>query len=361
MKILIDIGHPAHVHYFRNMIQIFKEKGHDLLVLARKKEITFELLNAYGIDYVPCGVNRKGMLGKALNLVSLDMEILRQARIFKPDIFLSPAILYGAHIGRLLGKPVIGFSDTEHATLNLKLFLPFADVILTPSCFLRELGPKQFRFNGYLELMYLHPNWFKPDPSILQELGIGKNDNFVIVRFVSWAASHDVGHSGITLENKIRAVKQFSEHARVFITSECKLPKELEQYRINISPYKIHDAMAYASLLFGESATMASESAVMGIPAIFLDNEGRGYTDEEEKLYSMVYNFTESTEDQIRAIEKGLEILQTPDAKKEYMLRHKKLLSDKIDVTAFMIWFVENYPNSVRIIKENPAFQTKFI
>ena len=117
MRILIEIGHPAHVHYFRNMIKIFKEKGHDLLILARKKEMTFELLNAYEIDYVPCGVNRKGMLGKALNLVSLDMEILRQARIFKPDIFLSPAILYGAHIGRLLGKPVIGFSDTEHATL----------------------------------------------------------------------------------------------------------------------------------------------------------------------------------------------------------------------------------------------------
>jgi len=36
------------------------------------------------------------------------------------------------------------------------------------------------------------------------------------------------------------------------------------------------------------------------------------------------------------------------------------MLSDKIDVTAFMVWFVENYPESAKIMKENPEYQWSF-
>ena len=33
------------------------------------------------------------------------------------------------------------------------------------------------------------------------------------------------------------------------------------------------------------------------------------------------------------------------------------MLADKIDVTAFLAWFVENYPGSAKIMKENPDYQ----
>ena len=36
------------------------------------------------------------------------------------------------------------------------------------------------------------------------------------------------------------------------------------------------------------------------------------------------------------------------------------MLSDKIDVTAFTIWFVEAYPDSVRTMRENPDYQFNF-
>jgi len=60
------------------------------------------------------------------------------------------------------------------------------------------------------------------------------------------------------------------------------LPDELKKYQIKIAPHRIHDAMAFASLIFGESATMVSEGAILGIPAIYLDNTGRHYTREQE-------------------------------------------------------------------------------
>ena len=39
MKILIDIGHPAHVHLFKNLIGNLRKDGHEVIITARDKEI----------------------------------------------------------------------------------------------------------------------------------------------------------------------------------------------------------------------------------------------------------------------------------------------------------------------------------
>ena len=64
-------------------------------------------------------------------------------------------------------------------------------------------------------------------------------------------------------------------------------------------------------------------------------------------------------EDLDGAIVKAKEILIKND-KKKWSDRREKLLSDMIDVTSFMTWFVENYPESIRILKENPDYQFRF-
>jgi len=215
-------------------------------------------------------------------------------------------------------------------------------------------------YAGYHELACLHPNRITPDEGVLNGLGVDENDKCVIMRFVSWKATHDTGHEGISLENKIRAVREFEKYAHVFVSSEAELPNDLQQYKMPIAPDRMHDALAYASLLFGESATMGSEAALLGTPAIYLDNVGRYYTRDQEAHYGLIFNFTESENDQSRAIEKGVEILKNIDAKKLWKSKRTKMLHDKIDVTAFMIWFVEHYPDSFRIMKANPEYQDRF-
>lgn len=360
MRLLIDIGHPAHVHYFKNLIKIMKNKGHNFLVISRNKEIAQYLLNKYEIPYYSRGKGSKNLIGKLGYMVKADYLIFRQALSFKPDLFLSAGSIYPAHASFLLRKPHISFEDTEHSTGQYKLYSPFTEVVLTPSTFTRYLGNKQIRFNGYLELCYLHPNYFTPDASILNILGVEKAEKYIIMRFVSWDASHDIGHSGLSLKMKRESVKELSKYARVFISSEGELPEDLKPYRINIPPEAMHDALAYATLLYGESATMASECAVLGTPPIYLDNEGRGYTDEEEKRYGLVFNFNESMEDQKLSVRKAVELLKSPDIKKRWRGKREKMISEKIDVTAFMVWFVENYPESVRIMKKDPDYQLRF-
>jgi len=361
MKYLFDIGHPAHVHYFKNLIWTLKKKGHEIKITTRDKEISLYLLNKYGFEYICTGQNKSTILGKISSLIKNDYVIYKETKKFNPDILISFFLPFTSHVGRVLRKPVIGFTDTEHATLNFFLSEKFTDTIITPRCYKRKFPQnKHIRFDGYFELAYLHPNYFTPDSSILNLLRVKKNERYIIMRFVSWKASHDIGHKGISLENKINAVKEFAKYAKIFISSEEKLPDVLEKFSIKIPPEKMHSALYYSSLLYGESATMASECAVLGTPAIFLDNNGRGYTDEEEKRYGLVFNFTESLLDQEKSIKKGIELLQALDLKQEWQIRRYKMLSEKIDITAFMIWLIENYPESVNIMKNNPDYQFNF-
>lgn len=360
MTILIDIGHPAHVHYFRNFYRLMTAGGHHILFTARKKEVSHELLQSYDIPFTSRGTGKNSMQGKLLYLPRANFILWRVARKHKPDVFMSFSSPYAAQVSKLFGKPHIALDDTEHAKLGQLMYRPFTDIILSPSCYKGEKASKQFFFHSYMELCYLHPNRFMPDENIHTLLGIEKGQPYVVLRFVSWNATHDSGHSGMSLENKRKAVRLLSQYAQVFISSEAPLPKDLEPYKISIPPDRIHDVLGGASLFMGESATMASESAMLGTPAIYLDNDGRGYTDELEKNYQLVFNFTESEDDQQKAIHKAEALLKKADLKEISRARRQRMLADKIDPTAFLVWFVENWPQSMRIIKENPEYQQQF-
>ena len=58
-------------------------------------------------------------------------------------------------------------------------------------------------------------------------LGLKGNKKYVLLRFVAWNAHHDIGHSGLSIEMKFKAVKEFSKYAQVFISSEKELPDDL--------------------------------------------------------------------------------------------------------------------------------------
>lgn len=351
-KIIFDIGHPAQVHNFKHVYKELVDKGWEGFFTLKNKEVAKRLLDAENIPYRELRSNKKGKLNKLIDtFININLFLLYCLK-FKPSIVVSRNSIHATVVCRLLGIPHIGLSDTE----NSFIFSKYVDVILTGNSFRLNLGEKQIRFKGNIELFYLHPNRFKPT-NVLPLLGLEKKEKYTIIRFVSWDAHHDVGHKGLMLENKINAVTEFSKQGKVFISSEKQLPEQLLKYKINIPPDKMHDVIASASLLYGESSTMASEAAVLGVPAIFHDDFGRGYTDEEEK-FGLVFNYSESVEDQNRAIKKGVELLNMD--RNVFLERKKTFLSEKIDTTAFLVWFIENYPKSFIIMKENPDFQNRF-
>ncbi len=342
MRILFEVTHPAHVHCFKNIIWDLRNRNHEVLIAAKDKEVTLKLLDVYKLDYKIIGVNQKGMIKKAFGLLKTDYKLYKICKIFKPDVIVGRGSPSLANLSLLINKPYIALIDTETAHLVGLLSSPFASAICASTSFQGKIDPKkEVRFDGYKELAYLHPSRFEPDPNVLNYLNLVKGNSFVILRFVSWGATHDLGEHGFSDKNEV--VKELEKHCAVFITSEVDLPDDLEKYRINAPPELMHHLLYYADLFIGESATMATESAVLGTPAIFVSTSKLGSITELETKYNLLYTFSDVETCQKEALDKAVEILRNKNTKKEWQRKRKNLLDDKIDVTEFMVKFIENF------------------
>jgi len=360
MRIYIDITHPVFFHFIRHLLKIMEQHNHDFFITAKDKDVVIPLMNYYNVSYTNRGKPSNTYLGKALNIIKSDFTTWRQVRKFDPDLVLCFSSPVAAHTAFLLKKPCIAFEDTECAGLVHKSYLPFADVVITPSCFTKNFGEKQIAISSYKELGYLYPKYFAPNKSIYESLGVGANEKYVIVRFVSHHALHDKGVSWLSEKDKINLVNKLLSFSKVFISSEEPLPPVLEAYRLQTLPWELHSVLANASLLMGESGTMAAEAAMLGVPAIFIDEQGRGYTTELEEKYGLVYNYKPTREGFNNSLNKAVDILKNQNLKNEFLVRKEKMLFDKIDIASFLVWFIENYPQSVETLLSNPKFQYNF-
>jgi predicted glycosyltransferase len=338
-----------------------ENKGNNVLFTVRDKEFEIDLLKANNFKYVSFGKKYKSTIGKLYGLCKFDVKEWQVCHMFKPDILLSHGSPYAAHAAWLTGKPHISFEDTYNRE-QIKLYEPFTDVVLTADYKHPFVSKREIYYTGYHELAYLHPNYYSPDKSILGLLGVSENEKYVMMRFVSWNASHDIGHKGISFNTKMQAIKEFSNYAKIFISSEGELPKELESYRLTTPPDRIFDVMQYATLIWGESRTMPAECSILGVPSIINHNTRSLYLKDQEDKYNLCYNYSESTEDQLLALQKCIEILKCDkdEIRKTWDGKRAQLLAEHIDVTAFMVWFIENYPESKRIMRENPDYQYRF-
>ena len=101
---------------------------------------------------------------------------------------------------------------------------------------------------------------------------------------------------------------------------------------------------------------MASECAMLGIPAIYINPQDVFTIQEQEKKYELVSSFRDFN----GVVDKAVEWLRAPALKKTWIERKMNMLNDKIDVTAFLIWFVDKFPESGKIMKNDPGYQERF-
>lgn len=355
MRILIDIGHPAHVHYFRNFISIMKEHGHTFILVARDKEVVHILLEYYKLPFVNRGSGRSGLVGKMSYLPRAISSIFKEGRKFKADLYLSFGSPYAAIASWLLRKPHIAFDDTDHAFFEHLLYVPFTKAILTPKAYLKDFGSKHIRFDGYMELSYLHPKYFKKDLQNDRLNDFDPNLDYAVIRMVSWKASHDIGLKGLSTFAVRVLVDNLCKSWKVIISSEAPLPDDLEKFRFSYHPSAMHSLLYKAKLFIGESLTMSAEAAFLGTPALCITTAKAGVTDEQVK--SGIYFKFENEQELIKMANY---IYSKKNFKKEYSEKISKTLENKIDITALMVWFVEAFPSSIDIIRKSPDYLDKF-
>ena len=356
MNILIDIGHPGQVHYFKHAIKILRSKGHKIVITARNKGIIFELLRKHNLEFIDRGKGSNSLIGKLFYMVIADIRLIKVALKFKPDLYISFSSPYAAQVSYLFRKPHIALTDTEHEDSVLsKITYPFSSTILTPRSYLNDLGKKHIRFNSVVEGLYLHKNFFTPKP-IKKELGIEENDDYVIIRFVAWDAHHDFRNSGLDMKTKRELINILEEKYKVFISSESVLPEEFEKYKIKIPSERMHDVLASAHLFIGESATMSSESALLGTYAVYINSLPlMGYLKMEQDQ-NLLKHF-DSSHGVIDYVNK---LISDPDLKNLSVENAEKMNREFINATEFLVWFIENYPESHRRSIEETEYQKRF-
>ena len=362
MRILIDIGHPAHVHYYRNLAKELEKNGHLVYWTVKDIDVAKRLLTFFGFEFYVLPKKSDGLLGKVLKQLIYDLIILKICVLKNIDISIGTSVSI-AHVSKISRVRSFVFDDDDDGVQPLvtKYVNPFADVLLSPEA----LAGKRKRIDtiyypGYHELAYLHPKRFTPHPEVLGELGIDTNEPFFIMRFNAFKAHHDVGISGLSLEQKLILINELKLYGRIFITTERNLEPELLQYQLKVSPEKIHSLMYYATIFLGDSQTMTSEAAVLGVPSLRCNSfAGRiSYIEEEEHRYELTYAF--KPENFNAMFNKLKEMLSKSNLRQEWQQKRQKMLMERIDVTAFWLWFIENYQQSKSSIKYTPDFWEQF-
>jgi predicted glycosyltransferase len=334
MRILVDITHPAHAHFFRHAICRWQNEGHAVCITSRDKDIAIALLDEFGFEHVTIGHARRGVAGLGIELVERAWGLGRVIREFQPQVATAIAgtfIVYGCLPYRV---PTVVFYDTEHANLSNAITYPLANAVVTPRAYQKDAGAKHIRYDGYQELAYTHRSVFTPDPSALAAEGLEPGEPFVIVRLVNWGASHDVGDYGV--KNLRDVIGALSPYGRVILSSEKTLPPDLQALTLRGPRQNMLHLQGFARLFFGESATMASECAMLGTPAIFLSTSRRGYIDEQQNRYDMVYSFNDPETGQAQALAKAHDLLDDPATPVLWQAKREKMLAELIDVTAFI-------------------------
>lgn len=314
------------------------QNGHNVIAGARNKEFTIELLKAYNIQHVVLTNKGHGLAGLIKELIEQQFKLSRLIREHSIDIMLQISGIFNAPVGRLYGIPTLAFSDTENDKWGNKLSFSLSRHTVFPTCFEHHIGgtwKNQILYPGYHELAYLSPRYF---PEI-------KHENKFLVRFVGWGAGHDIGEKGLTPDQKIEIVAILKQWGEVYISSESPLPDKIAAYACAFHPSEIHDFMKGCKMVVGESATMASEAAVLGIPAVFISDTGRGYTTEQDKKYGLIKHYQRN---QWSDIVETLKKWSAQDMEAQWREKRKAMLRDKIEVTDWMVDLVENYPDSIQ-------------
>jgi uncharacterized protein len=337
VRVLFDIVHPAHAHFYRYLYERLVGEGHECKVLARDKEVTLQLLTDFSIPFETHGRPRRWRVGQAQELLARDLRLFRVGRRFRPDFVLcrNPA---GTHAARALGA--VGIFDTDDGSAAgpvLKLAAPFASVITTPACLNEDFGPKHLRYPGYKALAFLHPDHFTPDPSVRERLGVGDGD-FAIVRLTAMDSAHDRNQQGVPRRLARSLIDLLAAHMTVFVSSEGPLPEEWAHLDFPIAAREMLDAMAAATIVVGDSGSMVGEAAMLGTPAVFCGSfaHRRTYLVDLEQSWGLTRVFLPDEGEEM--LEVVTRLVDDPETGRVWQERRLRMLADAVDVST---WYYE--------------------
>ncbi len=357
-KILFYFGHPAQFLFARQTLQNLKAKGFELIILIKSKDVLENLVKKSGMNYqnILSEGRKDSKAGILWGLFKRDFRLLSFLLKNRADLLVGtdPSL---AHVGKLLRIPTVTTLEDDHDVIPLlaKTTYPYTRHILVPDvCKVgARFNKKKIGYNGYMKLGYLHPRYFTPN----QNLAPQTDKPYILVRFAKLNAYHDDNISGLDESFIQKLLELTASRYKLLINSEYALPDRYSDLQLKVEPENIHHALYYSSLFVSDSQSMTMEAAMLGVPSVrYSDFAGRiSVLEELEKKYHLTHSV--KPPDKETLFSKINRLLNNPDLKIEYQEHRARMLKEKIDVTAMLTWFIENYPQSARMMQKDKSIQ----
>ena len=275
MRVWIDITNSPHVPFFRPLIGLLEEDGHEVELTTREYAQTVELLQLHGLAYHVVGPRHggAGALGKARALAGR----LPALRRFAKGRGFHVALAHGSHeltlAARSLRIPSATAHDYEFATLQHQLGLRAATRVVFPEAIpaerLARLGarpPKLVRYPGIKEEYYLAD--FEPDPAVVE--GVDPAKVLAVVRTPPEVSLYHRHGNPLFADVLERLGRDEAVHAVV-------LPRTAEQRdaigalglpSLHLPEHAIdaQSLIALADLVVSAGGTMNREAVALGTP-----------------------------------------------------------------------------------------------
>jgi uncharacterized protein len=189
VRVWIDVSNSPQVPFFRPLITLLRDRGHEVSVTTREYAQTTELLSLHGIEHDVVGPRHGGAsaAGKARAMGGRLRALRSYARRQRFDIALAHASHELPMVARSLGVPSSYAFDYEFARVQHGFGCRAAHRVVVPDAIPQDRldpvgarGRKVRRYPGLKEEYYLHG--FVPNLRVLGELGVERERALVIVR-----------------------------------------------------------------------------------------------------------------------------------------------------------------------------------
>ena len=345
-RFLFDLNDPAYFHFFKNLFSYFKENGYSFRVIARNKECLHELLSAQNISFINRGKGSHFLLGKYAYSVYILLLTIIHLIIFRPRLTLSLSSPYLITASRFLHIPTLTYDDTDYNP-RLLPFIRRAHYVFTPANYPYAFHKNHFHIKTFKELAYLVPT----------TPGDGSFREAVFFRLTRTDSIHHASETRISLSGVIKEINRINLNHTTYLSSEIGFTDKLSNGVLFPDKVKIHQDLRKCCAFWGNSATMAAEAVILGVPSIFIGTEKFAYLKELEE-YGLLYCFPPDKME--LSFEKLHEIIQSPIIQNQLEPILLNLLREKINITGLLIWFIENLPDSAQILRDDIDIQFRF-
>lgn len=354
MKVFFYFGHPSQFHFYKNIVRVLKEHSHEVFLFIKTKDVLEDLVVETGWPYYNIQPRERGKSKRAMlmSLLKRDFFLSLQVIKHKPDLLIASDPSF-SHIGFLFRIPSLNFIDDDFdASGNYaRITYPFSEAVITPeSVKMGKWEYKRIPYKGYMKLGYLHPNWFVPDE---RKIGNLQSKSYFLIRLSKLTAHHDTNQKGISRNLLDLIITILSKKGKVIISSEGLVDPDLEQYIMEIPVVDMHHYLFHAKALISDSQSMSGEAAMLGVPSIRISSFKGKLTVLEDLEHKYGLTFAYLPEEESEIVRKIEELMEMKDISEVFERRRQTMLDDKIDVTNFAIWFVENYPESKHIMHKD--------